>query len=122
MSIRQSTNEREKIQLSALMSSLEPFRELKATMPLQYVTSFLLVALDEGQSVTEYARRAGVAQSVMTRHLLDLGESNRYREEGFGLIDSRPDPLDRRAHLAVLSQKGKGFVGKLVRALEARSK
>jgi hypothetical protein len=41
-------------------------------MPLQYITAFLLVALKEGQTVTELAARAGISASLMTRHPADL--------------------------------------------------
>jgi hypothetical protein len=37
------------------------------TMPLQYLMSFLLVALEEGKGVNEYAERARVSKSVMSR-------------------------------------------------------
>jgi hypothetical protein len=33
-------------------------------MPLQYVTTFLLVVTDEGKSVNDYAERAGVSKSA----------------------------------------------------------
>jgi DNA-binding MarR family transcriptional regulator len=118
MSNRQSVSDQDKGQLKALLTALEPFRELKSTMPLQYVATFLLVATDEGKSVTEYANKAGLTQSVMTRHLLDMGEFNRYREEGFNLIEQVIDPMDRRSHLARLTVKGRGLVARLGRALE----
>ena len=62
--------------LKGLNNALEPFRAERATMPLQYVTAFLLVATDENQNVSEYAKRAATSQSLMTRHLADLGEVN----------------------------------------------
>ena len=46
-------------------------------MPVQYITSFLLVATDEGLTVTDYAKKAGVSKSVMSRHLLDIGGRSR---------------------------------------------
>jgi hypothetical protein len=36
--------------------------------------------------VVDYAKRAGVSVSVMSRHLLDIGERNRHMEEGFRLV------------------------------------
>jgi hypothetical protein len=35
-------------------------------MPLQQAYAFLFVALEEGRSVEEYAKRAGITQPVMT--------------------------------------------------------
>jgi len=86
-------------------------------MPLQYVTAFMLVAVDEGLGVTEYARRADVSQSVMTRHLLDLGASNRHHEAGYGLVQQKPDPLDRRTTRTMLTVKGRALAAKVAHAL-----
>ncbi len=49
---------------------MEPFRALRPAMPLQYVYLLLAVVVKEGQTVTEYAEKAGVPQTVVTRHLL----------------------------------------------------
>jgi DNA-binding MarR family transcriptional regulator len=113
---RQSITAEEKAVLQNTMRSLEPFKNLRDTMPLQYVTAFLHVAAEEGLNVTEYARRAGVTPSLMTRHLADLGTTNRYHEAGFGLVEQFDDVMDRRNRLIRLSAKGKGIVGQIVRA------
>jgi DNA-binding MarR family transcriptional regulator len=115
---KQSSTPTEKVILKAALASLEPFTEIRSTMPLQYVKAFLLVALEEGLSVTEYARRAGITPSLMTRHLSDIGEVNRYHDVGFGLVEQETDLMDRRYKKAKLSAKGKGVVAKMVRALK----
>jgi DNA-binding MarR family transcriptional regulator len=104
--------------LRSLMAAVEPFREIRPTMPLQYVIAFLLVAMDEGLSVSDYAQRAGVSLSVMSRHLLDIGERNRHMEEGFGLITSRQSPLELRRNEIYLTPKGKALLHKIVRQLK----
>jgi DNA-binding MarR family transcriptional regulator len=86
-------------------------------MPLQYVTAFLLVATDENQNVSEYAKRAGTSQSLMTRHLADLGAVNRYHEEGFGLVEGYDDIMDRRKRLIRLTAKGQRLVGQIFGSL-----
>jgi DNA-binding MarR family transcriptional regulator len=86
-------------------------------MPLQYVTTFLLVALNEGRGVTEYAEMAGVSQSVMSRHLLDIGERDRYMEKGFGLITYRPNPFELRKHEVFLTDKGRALAHEIVRQM-----
>jgi hypothetical protein len=65
----------------------------------------MLVATDEGQNVTTYAKRAGTSQSLMTRHLMDLGTVNRHHEEGFGLVEAFDDLIDRRNRLIRLSEQ-----------------
>jgi DNA-binding MarR family transcriptional regulator len=61
-------------------------------MPLQHAYAFLLVASEEGHSVSEYAKRAGTTQAVMTRILFAL--SSRKRESGYGLVQQVIDPQD----------------------------
>jgi DNA-binding MarR family transcriptional regulator len=71
---------------------------------------FLLVATDEHQNVTECAKRAGTTQSLMTRHLADLGTVNRYHEKSFCLVEACEDVIDRRNKLIRLTAKGKHAV------------
>jgi hypothetical protein len=70
---KQTLDEEEQKSLRSMLRALQPFRELPHDMPLQYVVTFLWVAVNEGLGVTDYAQRAGVAQSVMTR----LGAASR---------------------------------------------
>ena len=121
----QSLPPEERPKVDVLLAALEPFAILRGTMPLQYVRAFLLVAREEGLGVGDYADRAGVAQSVMTRHLRhlsDLGPSNRHHEEGFGLITSQPDPMNRRKHQVSLTPKGKALWHRIGRALAVLEK
>lgn len=115
---RQSLGDGEKEKIEALLAALEPFRNIRPTMPLQYVYTFLLVALEEGLGVNDYAKKAGVSQSVMSRHLLDIGDRNRYMEEGFGMVTQRADPMELRKHQVLLSNKGKGVANQIIRALK----
>lgn len=115
---RQTLSDDEKADLRKLLGALEHFRTVRSTMPLQYIVTFLLVALDEGDGPTEYARKAGVSKSVMSRHLLDIGDRNRHMEEGFGLITQRPDPMNLRTHQAMLAADGKNLAQKVLRSLK----
>ena len=118
MAPKQSISAAEKTTLKAALNALKPFRKLRDTMPLQYVTAFLLVATDEDQNVSEYAKRAGTSQSLMTRHLADLGMVNRYHEEGFGLVEAYDDLMDRRNRLIRLTPKGRSLVWEICEALQ----
>jgi DNA-binding MarR family transcriptional regulator len=91
------------------------FMRQRGDMPAQYIQSFLLVAMDEGKSVSEYAHTAGVSKSVMSRHLLDIGERNRHMEKGLGLVQSRPNPMELRKHEYFLTPKGHALLDQLVR-------
>jgi DNA-binding MarR family transcriptional regulator len=75
--------------------------------------TFLLVAMDEGKSVQDYADAPGVSKSVMSRHILDLGDRTRYMEAGLGLMYSRPSEL--RKHEVWLTPTGKALAKKILR-------
>lgn len=101
-----------------LMAALECFKELRHTMPLQYVLAYLLVALDEGKSVGEYAVKAGVSPSVMSRHIMDIGMRNRNMEAGFELVMTKPNLTNLREHSVWLTDKGRALYHKITRRLE----
>jgi DNA-binding MarR family transcriptional regulator len=115
---RQSYDTEEKKRLAAVLHALEPFRSIRHTLPMQYMYAFLLVALDEGLGVMEYAKQAGVAQSVMSRHLLDLGDRSRYGGPGYGLVTTRPDPLNLRRHRVTLTDKGWEVAHRIMHAIQ----
>lgn len=119
MAERRASENEDKAATLALLAALEPFRVANPTMTLQQLVTFLFVAKDEGCTVSHYARAAGLAQGVMTRNLFDLGEFNRRKEPGLGLVEQRPDLQDRRAHLTYLTHKGRAVVGAYRRAIEA---
>jgi DNA-binding MarR family transcriptional regulator len=109
-------NEDDTRAMRGVLSWMDAFKEIRHTMPLQHAYTFMLVALEEGLGVSEYAERANVAQTVMTRHLLDIGLQTRTREPGLGLVMQRPAPMDMRKHQAFLTPKGKALLHKLLRA------
>ena len=115
---KQSVPDDEKAVLVSLLKALKPFRELDSTMPLQYVTAFLQVAVKEGQTVSEYARILGLSQSLTTRHLADIGKTNRYHEDGYDLIEAKNDPMDRRTKRNQLTANGQRLVGQILGALK----
>jgi DNA-binding MarR family transcriptional regulator len=104
--------------LKSQINALKPFRSLRDTMPLQYVSTFLLVATDEHQNVTEYAKRTGTSQSLMTRHLADLGTVNRHHKKGFGLVELYEDVMDRRNKLVRLTARGQSIVREMCEAFK----
>ena len=100
------------------LNIIEMFRELRTTMPLQYIHTFLLVASEEGCSVGYYATKAQVSPSVMSRHILDIGERNRDRDPGFGLVQTKPNMENLREHVVFLSPKGKALISRLARQFD----
>lgn len=110
-------SDRELSELKKLKDALELFRIVRTTMPLQYANTLLLVAIEEGKSVGDYAREAGISPSVMSRHLLDIGERNRHMSKGFGLVTFRPNPMNLREHQYFLTTKGQTLVNQLIKKM-----
>jgi hypothetical protein len=99
--------------VSSLLGALQPFFALKGTLPARCIEAFLLVALQEGLSVSEYAERAGISMSTMSRNLLDVGDRNRHMEEGYGLVTGRHNPMNLREKEYFLTDKGRALVHKV---------
>ena len=89
-------------------------------MPLSYVTACLLVGMEEGKGVTEYASAVNTSPTVMTRNLLDIGDRNRQCEEGYGLVTPERDLFDLRRHLARITPKGKAIANRVKTALHIK--
>ena len=100
------------------LAVMQPFLKLRDTMPSQYMHTFLIIAADEDKNVKTYSVRAGISQSLMTRHLADLGERNCYHTEGMGLLEGYRDLMDRRNVLVKLTAKGHRVVKEICAALE----
>jgi DNA-binding MarR family transcriptional regulator len=115
---KQALSEAEARTLLVGLHFLDALREARSTMPLQHAYAFLVVAMDEGKGVKEYAETTGIAQTSMTRHLLDLGPKTRNNEPGLGLLMQRQDPLDMRKHQTFLTSEGRALAHKLIRALK----
>jgi DNA-binding MarR family transcriptional regulator len=117
MSEQMKLTAEERTAVNTAMSFLDAFFAINPKMPMSHARAFLLVAMGEGQSVQEYASKLGVAQSVMTRQLLDIGEMSRTREPGYNLVVKRVDPMDLRRHTVWLTVRGRALFHKVVRIM-----
>jgi DNA-binding MarR family transcriptional regulator len=105
--------------MEALHFMLRPFfKEFRNDMPAQLISTFATIARHPGKAVKEYADMEGVSKSVMSRHILDLGERNRRMEPGFGLVQAIPHPMELRKHEVTLTPKGHRFALEICRMLE----
>jgi DNA-binding MarR family transcriptional regulator len=100
--------------LDKVLGLFQAFRTLDATMPLQLAYTFILCTTYEGESVGDIARRAGFAVSTTSRHILDLGEFNRKKEPGYGLVETKIDPLELRRKSVHLTPKGKNLLNQII--------
>jgi DNA-binding MarR family transcriptional regulator len=79
------------------------YREIEKVVPIRSLHAFLLVAQKEGLSVNEYAQRAGVCKSMMSRTLHEISDLVA-REDG--LVTSRRQPMNLRRKEVFLTLKG----------------
>jgi DNA-binding MarR family transcriptional regulator len=108
--------------IDQILALLNPLFVLRATMPARAIQAFLLVAQKEGLSVGEYAKRAGVSPTTMSRYLLDMGERDRNYEEGAGLVEGKENVLNRREKLYSLTPKGRALIASIVMTSEERKR
>lgn len=117
-SFKPTLSEEQREYARTLRLALEPFRQINPSMPLSYIIALLEVSLDEGKGVAEYAAKLGLSPTVMTRNLLDIGDRNRQREEGYGLITQERDLFDLRKHNAKITPKGLALTNAYIRGLQ----
>lgn len=100
--------------LNKLAMVFQTMQEIDEAMPIQVALTFLMVAMNEGCSMTDIWKHTGWAQSTVSRHLLDLGPKDRHHKPGFGLITFEKDPMELRKNIYKLTPRGRALAGKLL--------
>jgi len=115
MSVILTDDEREV--LKNLVKALRPFRDLNDTMPLQYVLTFISVAIDQGRTISEISDRCEIDRAVGSRQISDMSDKKRHDKKGYGLVESKVDVMDRRVTRASLTPVGYALIGRVIRTL-----
>ena len=108
---------RERRTIEKLLWALKPFDNLRGWIPVRYVTTFLMVALDEGKSPSAYARGAGMDLVSMSRCLRDIGERSRTGGPGLGLVKAVRDPSNLHRRKVLLTEEGRALLLLITRSL-----
>lgn len=103
--------------LDKVTGLFQSFRTLDDTMPLQLAYTFILCATYEGESIGDIARRAGFATSTTSRHILDLGQYDRQKRPGYGLVETKIDPMELRKKSIHLTPKGRNLLNQLLNTM-----
>ena len=104
-----------------MKKALDPVRSVRRTISLQLTFTFLQVAAEPGLTVTALAHRCGVGQTVMSRHLQDLGNINRRNKAGLGLVAVTQRVYgDRRERYVVLTHRGAAVARQMIAAIRPR--
>ncbi len=101
----------------ALLWALKPLSNLRGSIPLPFVTSFLMVAADEGKGVNAYARAMGIHRAAMSRYLRDIGDRARNGGPGLGLVTVEDDPSDPVRSQVFLTPKGRSIAKQIFRQI-----
>ena len=101
--------------IKMMLAGLDPFFRERPTIPARCVQAFFLVAEKEGLSVAEYAKRAGISPTTMSRNLIDMGERDRNHEEGPGLVESHENIMNRRESLYRMTTKGRALLASITK-------
>lgn len=101
--------------LQRFLNCLMDLRDQRSTMTLNQAIALFHVALHEGMGVQELASQVNVAQSVMSRNLLDLGPHTRSKEPGAGLVQHRMSATNMRQHEVLLTDKGARIMRKIAK-------
>ena len=83
-------------------------------------SAFLTIVMWPGRTVGEYARLLDCAPGPASRRISNLGEFMRDMSPGFGLVETRNDPRDRRLITVKPSAKGLAIVDKIREAMGRR--
>lgn len=99
------------MQAEDAMRFVSEIRRLDSEMPLQQIHCLLILATDdEGMSLTDLAKKAGITLATASRYVAALGKINRHREEGLKLVEAFEDPMERRKKIIRLTGLGKAFI------------
>ena len=71
---------------------------------------FFFVAMEEnrdGIAMQTIGEELDIAQSSVSRNVYKLGDINRHKKTGIGLLEAFEDPMERRRKIVRLTAKGR---------------
>jgi hypothetical protein len=104
--------------IQVLLWTLKSLTNVRASMPLPCITTFLMVALEEGKGVCAYARAAGIHRAAMSRYLHEIGDKTRHGSPGLGLVAVEPHPVYPRRRQILLTDKGRSIAKEMFQQMK----
>jgi DNA-binding MarR family transcriptional regulator len=86
-------------------------------MTLGQCQAFLAVAMNEGETMVELARRTGMSHSTISRYLIILGTIVHQGSEGLGIVHAETDPNSLRCKRYTLTDKGRTLAQSLIKSV-----
>jgi DNA-binding MarR family transcriptional regulator len=102
--------------LEGILKCVAELRKIDSEMPLPQVHCLFLLAKagETGMSLTELSKAAEIAMATASRYIGNLGKINRFKEEGFNLVEAYEDPMERRKKIIRLTPKGRVLINRLI--------
>lgn len=105
---------------SKLHRVVREFRKLNPDMTLQAVEVFMLIARDEGTSISAIVKQTGISLGGGSCHVAYLGSYDRNKKPGLGLVEQKEVLEDRRTKELKLTSRGRMLRDSLVDILGDR--
>jgi len=107
-----------------LIRALEEFHKVDPDITLPSILTFLYINERDGQSENQsYCQeRLGMSMATVSRAVSHWAQYKRPRVKGLDMIDSIPDPEDRRYKVVTLKRSGVEFVNKIIGAMNGNKK
>lgn len=93
-----------------LLKIIEEMRKFDSQIEAHAVAVFFFVAMKDnrdGIAMQTIGEELDIAQSSVSRNVYKLGDINRHKKTGIGLLEAFEDPMERRRKLVRLTAKGK---------------
>jgi DNA-binding MarR family transcriptional regulator len=108
----------EKKQIRRLLKVIEFIRSHNAEMPIQTLGCFLLIALEEGQTITGIGDKLKLSQSSASRNVSELTERSWKKVEGLKVAEyhqSYENITQKTLHLTTKGQKWADMISSLLK-------
>ena len=93
-----------------LLKIIEEMRKFDSQIEAQAIAIFFYIGIhgpQEGVRMQKIAEELDIAQSSVSRNVYKLGDVNRHKKPGIGLLIAFEDPMYRKRKLVRLTSKGK---------------
>ena len=107
-----------------LIRALEEFHKVDPDITLPSILTFLYIHERDGQGGNQdYAQQClGMSSATASRAVSHWARWKRPRVAGIDMIESIPDPEDRRYRMVTLKRSGLEFIDKVIGAMQHVSK
>lgn len=94
---------------------LSGIQRIDPEMPLQQALCLFVIAeAEDGLSLTDLAKKVGIALATASRYVGALGKMNRHHTAGLNFIESYEDPMERRKKVIKITIKGRNALRRIL--------